>query len=83
MAGQTLVPGASAITISNTPLSLAPGGTQVVVGNSTIALTGSSRTATPTNSVFNGAAVLMRQADKWLGAVVIGVLSTFLFWISG
>lgn len=33
--GQTLVPGAPALTISNTPISLAPDGSKVVIGGST------------------------------------------------
>lgn len=48
--GQTLTPGAPAVTISGTRISLAPSGTQVVVGSSTIGL-GSTFTLPPALTV--------------------------------
>ena len=81
--GQTLMPGAPAITVSGTPISLAPSGTNVVIGGSTEAvgvggliMSGIGGSATPTaggsaTAVFTGAAVRTR-ADGW-GAVGVAV----------
>ncbi|KAI4159558.1 MAG: hypothetical protein L6R39_000339 [Caloplaca ligustica] len=53
---QTLIPGASAIAIDGTPISLAVGGTALVLGDSTVSVPGSSST-TPVVLDINGASL--------------------------
>lgn len=69
--GQTLVPGASAITIDGTPISLAPYATQVVVGGSTIKLDRAEETAFPALTI-NGQIITANNADQYIvGGVTI------------
>ena len=51
IAGQTITPGAPAITISSTPISLDPLGTNIVIGTSTIALHGPEPSVLPSFTV--------------------------------
>ncbi|KAL8690363.1 MAG: hypothetical protein Q9218_004173 [Villophora microphyllina] len=65
IAGQTLHPGGSAITLSGTVISLAPSATALVIGGSTEALTPSSMLATTVAPLITlGSQVLHANADS-------------------
>ena len=65
--GQTLVPGGAAITVSGTPISLAPGATRVVIGTSTVPIG-------YTGPMANGAA---RVDYAWRGLVAGACLAVW------
>lgn len=65
--GETLVPGASAITFDGTPISLAPHATQVVVGSSTIGLLRANEASLSTLTV-NGQIITANGADQYIVA---------------
>ena len=63
--GLTLLPGASAITIDGTPISLGPHATQVMVGSSTIKLHPANFANFPTLTV-NGQLITANSADQYI-----------------
>ena len=80
---QTLAPGAPAITISGTPVSLAATPTDVVIGTSTEALgsiimggfgtPGSTQSPSATIAVFEGASENLKAGHRWvIGLIVAG-----------
>ena len=78
---QTLTPGAPAITISGTPVSLAATPTDIVIGTSTEALgsiimggfgtPGATQRPSATIAVFQGAAVRLKAGYRWLAGLVV------------
>ncbi|MCJ1252994.1 hypothetical protein MMC24_000801 [Lignoscripta atroalba] len=69
---QTVVPGASAITISGTPISLAPYASNIVIGTSTIVL-GAAPTPVPAVITFGGSTVTANARSEF----VIGTQTIF------
>ena len=53
VSGQTITPGAPAVTISGTPISLDPSGSNVVIGTSTLPLQGPGPSALPSFTIGN------------------------------
>ena len=62
---QTLVPGAPAITISGTPVSLASSATQVIVGGSTIPIL-STISPNPPTAIVNGQTITANSASEFI-----------------
>lgn len=63
--GQTLAPGAPAITVSGTPISLAPSSAYVAVGSSTIPLQ-DENTLSPSTIVVNGQVITANSASQFV-----------------
>lgn len=61
--GQTLLPGAPAITISGTPISLAPAASQVVIGSNTITL---DPVLPPPPLTFNSQTITANSASNYI-----------------
>ncbi|KAI9779168.1 MAG: hypothetical protein M1839_007703 [Geoglossum umbratile] len=69
IAGQTLVPGGPAITVSGTRISLAPGGSAVVVGSSNETDAGATTTAGAGGTKTGSIAAVAKTAAKTAGTV--------------
>lgn len=67
LGGQTIVPGGQAVTISGTPISLAPSAAHVVIGSSTIPLVDSEPSA-PAAVVINDHTVTANSASEFVVA---------------
>lgn len=65
VAGQTIVPGASAVMVSNTPISLAPGATVAVIAGQTQSLSPASVTAEPVLT-FQGSTYTANAASAFV-----------------
>ncbi|MCJ1465894.1 hypothetical protein MMC07_004513 [Pseudocyphellaria aurata] len=64
IAGQTLVPGGPAITVSGTPISLAPSASYIVIGGITTALTNSATPLPPLT--IDGTKILPNSASEYI-----------------
>lgn len=63
---QTLTPGAPAITISGTPISLAPSSSYIAIGSTTIPLLDATTTPSPPTIVINGQTITANSASQFL-----------------